>query len=374
MRPTLKEIAAAADVSISTVSRALNGHPAIGEACVAKVRAVAEKLQYRPRRTSRRIDPTQVLCGRRVALVSLGLDRSLLALPVVAAALSGVEAALSEAEADFTIVHVPDLDQAPRALDRAKFDGVILHGAMQGTWIVKAGHDWIAELCDLPSLWMLGRPAGFAGSAVSANDFAVGAAAAEYLVQHGHRQLAIVNPKPDHLLFMRREDSFTSRAQRLGAKVQHFCEAPPGGWHLPLRPPLHVETVQRLVDRVLAAEPRPTAIFATADSVATLVYRALAVRDLRVGRDMSVISGNNDRNLIAALHPHLTTFDIHPEHIGRFAVRQLAMRLAEQGAQPDVETMVEPTLVEGASVIENSECLDNTETSTHESEAPVGKG
>ena len=71
---------------------------------------------------------------------------------------------------------------------------------------------------------------------------------ADYLVARGHRRLAFVNPKPDHVLFMRREDGFVARARRLGAEVQCFCEAPPGGWRLPLRPALDVETVQSLVD------------------------------------------------------------------------------------------------------------------------------
>ena len=62
--------------------------------------------------------------------------------------------------------------------------------------------------------------------------------------------------------------------------------------------------------------------------VAALVYRALAVRGLTVGRDIGVISGNNDEALIMGLCPHLTTFDIHPFELGKLAVRQLALRMA----------------------------------------------
>jgi LacI family transcriptional regulator len=108
--------------------------------------------------------------------------------------------------------------------------------------------------------------------------------------------------------------------------------------------------VQTLIDELLAAQPRPTAIFAAADSVAVLVYRALAVRELRVGRDMSVISGNNDAPLIAGLHPHLTTFDVHAHEMGRLAVRQLAMRMSYPGQLPASELICDPTLVEGESV------------------------
>ena len=48
-----------------------------------------------------------------------------------------------------------------------------------------------------------------------------------------------------------------------------------------------------------------------ADSVATLVYRALAVRGLRIGRNISVVSGSNDCASVAGLHPNPAAD--HPE-------------------------------------------------------------
>ena len=136
----------------------------------------------------------------------------------------------------------------------------------------------------------------------------------------------------------------------MGVEVRSFCEAPKSGWHLPLPAPQTVEAVQGLVDALIACKPRPTAIFAAADSIAALVYRALAVRQLRVGRDISVISANNDDSVIAGLHPHLTTFDVQAHEIGRLAVQQLAMRMAHPSDLPACELLIAPKLVEGESV------------------------
>jgi len=350
MRVTLREIADAAELSVSTASRALNGHPAISTATRDKVRRLAEQLRYRRVRSHRRLGAADGLARRNVAIVSLGMDRSLVALPVVAQALAGVEAALSEAGASVQLAHVPHLEQIPAGLQSRALDGAVLAGPMQGRQVAMAHSELVERLRRLPTVWILGRPAGCWGDAVVSNDYQTGAMAAEHLVARGHRRLAFVNPKPDHLLFVRREDWFTATARRMGAEVACFCETPPEGWHLPLEPPLHVETVQGLVDRLLAARPRPTAVFAAADSVATLVYRALAVRDLRPGSDLSVISANNDHSLIAGLHPDLTTFDIHAFQIGRLAVRQLAARIADPDAQPCTDLMIQSTLVEGRSV------------------------
>lgn len=350
MRITLQEIADAAGLSVSTASRALNGHPAISAGTTAKVRRMAELLRYRRVRSHRRVDITQAVAGKSVAMISLAMDRALVALPVVASAISGAKAELAEAGVSVRLAHVPDLRRTPRGLQPGTLDGVILTGARQGNHFATARSGLVEQLQKLPTVWVLGRPAGCWGDVVASDDYATGAMAAEYLVARGHRHLAFVNPKPDHVLFMRREDGFVARAGRLGAAVRCFCESPPEGWSLPLRPAQDVRAVQGLVDRLLAARPRPTAVFAAADSVAVLVYRALAARRVRAGRDVSVISGNNDHGLIAGLHPSLTTFDVHAELIGRMSVRQLAMRLSAAGTAPDAELMIRPTLVEGQSV------------------------
>lgn len=350
MQCTLREIARAANVSLSTASRALNAHAAISAETIARVRQAAESLSYRQRQSHRRLDSRRRLVKAHVAVITLGVDRSMTALPVVASAIGGAEAELSEAGATVQLVHVPRLQELPASLARKRLDGLILHGPMQGEPLAGASPRWIERLHEATAVWLLGRPRGCWGDAVMSNDYTTGALAAEHLVARGHRRLAFLNPKPDHLLFVRREDAFVAAARRLGAEVQCFCDPPPHAWPLPLEAPRSVESVQALVDRMLDSQPRPTAVFAVADSVASLVYRALSVRGVSVGRDISIISGNNDAALIAGLHPALTTFEVHAFEIGRMAVRQLAMRMSYPGDLPDCEVMIQPSPVEGESV------------------------
>jgi len=68
------------------------------------------------------------------------------------------------------------------------------------------------------------------------------------------------------------------------------------------------------------------------------------------GRDVSVISCNNECALVAGLFPALTTIDIHAEAIGRRAVAQLMWRIEHPMDRFQTTTVVEPTVVEGASV------------------------
>ena len=356
MRVTLKQVAERAELSISTTSRALNGHPAISEETTAKVRRIAGELRYHPVRSHRRATPSSShLAGREIAIVALGLDRSLVAMPVLSAVFQGAEEMLTEAGANVRMIHMPDLAKVPSELRMSRLDGLILTGAMVKQFGDAVDTYAVKQLKSIPSVWVIGLPPGAWGDAVVADDFAVGVGAAEHLVANGHRHLAFLNHVPENLLFARREDGFYSAARRLGVDVRSFCQSPPTGWPLPLQAPTSVfDTVQALTDQLLAATPRPTAIFTSADSVAGLVYCALGMRGLRVGVDISVVGGNNTPGLLAVPYPHLATFDIHARSIGELAARQLAERFSELriGVERQVarQIVVRPTLVPGESV------------------------
>ena len=85
-----------------------------------------------------------------------------------------------------------------------------------------------------------------------------------------------------------------------------------------------------------------------------MVYRACARRGIQVGKDISVVSCNNELPLLAGLYPEVTTIDVCAEQIGRQAVEQLICRLDHRESQP-VSVSVQPQLVEGMSVARLSE-------------------
>lgn len=351
---TLQTVAEAANVSVSTVSRALRGDPAISEGITEHVRHIATSLKYRPLRRRRRhtttVPSNSPLAGKRLAVVTLGMDRSLASLPVVNASINGAEAAVSAAGAHLQLLHVPDLNDTSPSSRSLDFDGAFLMGAMQGRHVADSTSPWVRKLLALPHVWLMGRPEGCDGDAVGANDMVVGTLAADYLADHGHRHVAFLSPKPDHALMMQRENGFIGQGLRRGLKVDRYVESPAEGWSLPIKPPQTLESVQGLVDRLLAANPRPTALLAASDSVAAVVYGALTKRGIRIGEEISVISGNNDRALIAGMHPALTTCDIQAHEIGRVAVEQMTRRLKAGNAGPDSVISLEPVLVAGASV------------------------
>lgn len=127
--------------------------------------------------------------------------------------------------------------------------------------------------------------------------------------------------------------------------------------YMPLRDRTKAAKHQPLVDRVVeglgrrgAAHERTTAIYCPADSIAALVYRALATRGLVPGRDIALVSCNHERALVAGLWPTLATVDVRPQRIGRLAVEQLARLITGEFVEAEVQIGVEPVFVPGGSI------------------------
>lgn len=345
---TILDVARTAQVSAGTVSRVLNRRPGVSAENLDRVQRAIAKLNYAPKQRKASMADVNPLERKNVLLLLLGMDRSLATLPVVAAAIEGVEEAVAAANANLLIANVPGADRVPEALSRKRIDGVILKGALQGNLIGQADPDLLKRLAALPTVWMLGLPAGCSGDVVQANDLRIGQIAAECLVSRGHRRLAFVCPKPSQTSLLRRQASFTFFAEHAGAEVRTYL-GDDRNWTFPSPAVDHVELVQGLIDRVLAGRPLSTAIFAPDDSVGAMAARALSARGLQIGRDISLMSCNNEPSLLMGIHPALTTIDIRAHEIGRRSVDQLAWRLAHRDAS-HLEINIEPTLVPGASI------------------------
>lgn len=356
-KPTVIDVAAAAEVSVGTVSRVLNTPDAVGADIRKRVVEAVARIGYKPLRKRRKggmVTDGQGGYRRRgnFGLLLLGMDDSLTHLPVITEAIHGVELAMAAEGMNLMLANVPAADRVPVFLAKNQVDGLILKSPLLGDIRLCASPALLEAINRIPHVWLLGKPDSGEGD-FCGMDFDVGASIGmEYLHARGHRNIGYLHPRLGQTRSEGLKRALSAHAQRLGMKLRYFekTQSDPIKWPLPaVTRPMEV---MPLLDRwaALPEAERPTAIIVSADSIAVQVYAALRQRGMKVGVDLSVLSFNHEKPLVMGLNPPLTTLDVRAEAIGRRAVHQLFWRIRNRDEKIPTKILVEPSLIEGGSV------------------------
>ena len=346
---TVVDVARSAGVAVGTVSRVLNHHPNVNEVARTSVLKAAQHLGYKRIRHHRKTGGT--LNGAQakgnIGVVFFGMEDALVHLPVVSAALHGVENALSVRGENLMLANIPRGDHVPSFLRDRGVLGLILKGPNQGLLPTAMESQLIRAIEGFPYVWLMGRLRNATGDHCNVDADAAGHLVVNYLHEQGHRRIGFLNPKPGHTQFEKLERGLVFAAKRLDVEAQVIESEQPEQMKWPLPAITSEEIVRGLAERWhrLPAAWRPTALFTPSDRTAVQLYGALAARGLRVPKDVSVISCNNETSLVSGLNPQLTTVDVQAEFVGRRAVEQLFWRMAHPDEPSTLLELVEPKLV-----------------------------
>lgn len=327
-RPTIKDIAQQAGVSESAVSFALNGRPGVSEATRRRVRRVAEQLGWQPSTAAR------ALSGEGSATVGLVLARPASTLGVESFFLqlvSGVQEALSGRSFGLLFQVVEDLDAECAVYRRwwaeRRVDGVLVVDPREddprpalldelGLPAVVIG----AMTAD-PATEPAAGPGGAPGvSNLWADDTGAMASIVDHLHDLGHRHVVHIAGLPEFAHTRRRIHSLRAEAERCGLPEVRSVTTD------------YSDTAGAAATRrVLAEDPRPTAIVYDNDVMAVAGLAAAAERGLAVPRDLSVVAWD-DSVLCRSTHPALTALTRDTAAFGRHAAEQLLTLLG--GGEP----------------------------------------
>lgn len=330
---TIRDVAARAGVSKSTVSKYLTSTPYVSGEARARIETAISELGYRPNSSARAL-----VSGRTRFL---GVLVPSIANPYQADLLEGIERAAAPRNLG-TLLAIADND-AP--LERSLLNGLLGSGA--DGLIVSSAH---AEDAEVIALRHSGIPVVLAGRHLAGDDvdYVVidnheGARiAVDHLVGLGHRRIAHVGGPTSVLDFAQRSRGYAH------AMREHGLEALPALCPERLPSPDYGREALRALARLPARE-RPTAVFASVDWIALGLLAEATRQGLVVPGDLSVIGFDNFSYCELTPVP-LTTIDARPEYMGQRAVDLLASRISS-GYDHDgiVQEVVEPTLVLRAS-------------------------
>ena len=309
MRIRIEDVAAAAGVSMKTVSRVLNSEPNVREETRQRVLETVGRLQYKPNPSARS------LAGQRSYVVALVYDnpsRNYL-MEIQAGVLDACYAH------HYNLVLAP-VDPGARRV-AADTQGVFEHFGPDGVVL-------IPPLTDNPVVLGYLEEHAVPFACISPHSLAhrIGVtmdehAAVRELMAHlialGHRRIGHIQGHRDHGAREWRHAGYREALQQAGIAYDSGLVVP-GEFVFESG----VHGANRLLD---LADP-PTAIFAANDDMAAGVIRAARERGLDVPRDLSVC-GFDDTPISRHIFPALTTVRQPTTEMGEMATLQLLERI-----------------------------------------------
>lgn len=292
---TLKDLSRHLGLSVTQVSRALNGHADVNAATREKVLAAARELNYQPNLSARKL-----ATGRSgtVGLV-IAAPRDASGDPLFVQMISGLSANFSRRDVRF-LLHIADEGDDPvevhrRLVDSASLDGFVVAepriddprvAFLQGRGIPFVVHGRLADQADYPFF--------------DIDNYGVAHRLTSHLLGLGHRRIAFLNGVEGRSYVAARSRGYADALTTAGVAFDPAL-------HRHGRMQRSVGLVETI--RLMQADsPRPTAFVAGNTMLAQGIYDALSALGLSVPGDVSVVAHDDllPEPETAAMHPPLT--------------------------------------------------------------------
>ncbi|MCP1306048.1 LacI family DNA-binding transcriptional regulator [Paenibacillus tyrfis] len=303
MSVTIKDIAKLAGVSHTTVSRALNDSPLINPETKERIKAIAGSMNYTPNYSARSLvlDRSYNL-GLFFTTLHTGTSAGFLY-----EAIKGVNDVIKD---DYNLI-VRGIDdyKSFHKVNRKNFDGIIVMSQSE------SDQSFIEYASDkeIP-LVVLNRPVESVQVMNFVPDDQSGAyRLTEYLVQQGHRDIAIIEGKQGFKSTQARRDGYREALRKHGISVPEAYYVS-GNYDL--------ESGHAAMSKLLELPDRPTAVFCCNDDMALGAVKAVTERGLSVPEDISV-AGFDDHLFSAFMSPALTTVRRPIEELSRAGAETL---------------------------------------------------
>lgn len=331
-RPTMRQVAELAGVSVQTVSNHVNGrYQYMAEDTRRRVAAAMRELGYHPNVTARGLRSAET---RTLGFLVLDQHARFLADPLTDLIIAGVGDVAREQGYGILIQSASPTEGPDDLL------APVLQSRVDGAFLLLSGERAVREqtirrVGEATRNFVVFDELVREGEAMSvrAADRDGGRMIAEHLIERGHERIAFIGAEVPWAVVEQRRLGFDEALAAAGIKLDPGLMRLEAGWEPGSAVPI--------AEALLAADPRPTAIACSTDLLALATMHTALRLGLEVPGDVAVC-GFDDFPFSQFTHPALTTVRIPAYDMGREAARILIDHMGGNGAKTEqVEFEVE---------------------------------
>lgn len=333
----LKELSSILGLSQTTVSRALNDYPEVREATRKRVKDAAEHHNYSPSSRAKSLATGRAMAIGHVIPVSTQHE---MVNPVFADFIAGAGEVYSANGYDILLSVVADKDEDSayrKFRARGLVDGVIVHGP-------RADDPRVELLQELGLPFVVHGRVGDSEDQycwVDVNNRHSFLRATEFLLDLGHRQIALLNGLETMDFARRRREGFTAAMsdRNVALESDHMVSDE-----------MTEELGFRYTKRMLEMDNAPTAFIVSSMNMAIGSRRAIGDANLRLGKDVSIVIHDDDLSYMknGGDIPMFTAVRSSVREAGKLCAEML-LDMIENPDQPSRHIHLESQLMVGGS-------------------------
>ncbi|MFC4303090.1 LacI family DNA-binding transcriptional regulator [Cohnella boryungensis] len=307
---TIKDIAKKAGVSVTTVSRALNGYDDVNEDTRKKIKQVALELSYSPNAVARSLVSKKT---RTIGLIISDINRAGAKDAFAYEVLCGINDRAGDLSYDLLLFSTnpsKQMEKSYTALCKERnVEGAILSG-------LRLDDPYLQEVIEQNSFpcVLIDIPKTGENVAHVTSDSRVGATmAVRHLLENGHRHIAMINGHNQAFVSRERFEGYKEALEQYGFSADE---------ELAYDGKFSEDGGAEAMYQILIRNPDVTAVFCASDLMALGAMRTLERMGRKVPDDVSII-GFDDISISAYCSPKLTTIRQDKYELGYQAAQLL---------------------------------------------------
>lgn len=306
----LKQVAELAGVSISTVSRVLNGKSYVNEDTRQAVLKAVRETNYQPNALAKglKMGRSNTICLMIPSIENLMFPKLTRGVEDTARK-NGLTVFLCNTDEDTAIERIYINSMKTRCID----------GFIVCSLASDAVHIRSLRAEGYPTVLVNRFDESDIGKVdtVSSDNFQIGYDATQYLIRTGHKRIAIAHGREELMLYRERLRGYRKALEDNGMEYREENV---------MRETTGHTSFYYMTKELMARDPRPDAIFCSSDPKAFVVMHALHDLNLRIPQDVAVM-GVDNVSMATMVEPPLSTMSQHLYDMGAAAANCLIRQI-----------------------------------------------